>query len=87
MTVPAELLLLCCLSGPALAETPADQRAEAPLPDQAMLEFLATFASEDGQWTDPETIEQLKLENTQAPEKAAEHEGTTPRHKPGARQP
>ncbi len=83
MPAPVEpLLALWLLTGP----LPAAPQAEAPLPDAAMLEFLAAFASEDGQLTDPETIEQIKLKEDQTPADA-DHSRADEKHKPGARQP
>ncbi len=83
MPAPVEpLLCLWLLSAPALAEP----KVETPLPDPAMLEFLATFASEDGQLTDPETIEQMKLKEETTPADA-ERKPTNPTHQPGTQRP
>jgi hypothetical protein len=56
------VLLLGLLSSPALAQEP-DQNREATeemeMPSLELLEFLGDWETEDGEWIDPEELEQI----------------------------
>jgi hypothetical protein len=58
------VLLLGLLSSPALAQEP-DQNREATeemeMPSLELLEFLGDWETEDGEWIDPEELEQIAI--------------------------
>ena len=60
------LLLLGLLSSPAFAQEPEQVRnstEESEMPSLELLEFLADWETEDGEWIDPEELEQIALDD------------------------
>ena len=58
------LLLLGLLSTPALAQQPEQAREgseESDIPSLELLEFLGDWETDDGEWIDPEELEQIAL--------------------------
>jgi len=58
------VLLLGLLSTPALAQAPGEVREESEnteMPSLEFLEFLGDWETEDGEWIDPEELEQIAL--------------------------
>lgn len=60
------VLLLGLLSSPALAQEPGQGREVAPqedveMPSLELLEFLGDWETEDGEWIDPEELEQIAI--------------------------
>ncbi len=60
------ILLLGLLSSPALAQEPGQVRQaippeEAEMPSLELLEFLGDWEMEDGEWIDPEELEQIAI--------------------------
>lgn len=60
------LLLLGLLSAPAMAQDPDQARKSAPqekteAPSLEFLEFLGDWETDDGEWIDPEELEQITL--------------------------
>lgn len=58
------VLLLGLLSYPALAQEPGQGREAAPqedteMPSLELLEFLGDWETDDGEWIDPEELEQI----------------------------
>ncbi len=70
------VLLLGLLSSPALAQEPGQGREAAPqedaeMPSLELLEFLGDWETDDGEWIDPEELEQIAVTD---PEQEQEHE-------------
>ena len=60
----ATVLLLGLLSSPAFAQEPGQVREsteESEMPSLEFLEFLGDWETEDGEWIDPEELEQIAL--------------------------
>ena len=58
------VLLLGLLSFPAFAQEPGQVRENAEnteMPSPEFLEFLGDWETEDGEWIDPEELEQISL--------------------------
>ena len=60
------VLLLGLVSAPALAQEPDQVRQaippeEAEMPSLELLEFLGDWETEDGEWIDPEELEQIAI--------------------------
>ena len=58
------VLLLGLLSTPALAQEPGQVREESEnteMPSLEFLEFLGDWETDDGEWIDPEELEQIVL--------------------------
>jgi len=58
------VLLLGLLSSPAFAQEPGQVREgteESEMPSLEFLEFLGDWETEDGEWIDPEELEQIAL--------------------------
>ena len=60
------VLLLGLLSAPALAQEPGHVRQalppeEAERPSLELLEFLGDWETDDGEWVDPEELEQIAI--------------------------
>jgi hypothetical protein len=58
------ILLLGLLSAPAFAQEPEQARKkveEAETPSLELLEFLGDWETDDGEWIDPEELEQIAL--------------------------
>ncbi|MEE8259450.1 MAG: hypothetical protein V3R14_00475 [Nitrospinaceae bacterium] len=60
------VLLLGLLNSPALAQEPQQVRESAPkenteMPSLELLEFLGDWETEDGEWIDPEELEQIAI--------------------------
>lgn len=57
-------LLLGLLNAPALAQEPGQVREESEnteMPSLEFLEFLGDWETDDGEWIDPEELEQIAL--------------------------
>ena len=58
------VLLLGLLSAPALAQEPGQVREnteDTEMPSLELLEFLGDWETDDGEWIDPEELEQIAL--------------------------
>ena len=58
------VLLLGLLSSPALAQEPEQDRKsieDTEMPSLEFLEFLGDWETDDGEWIDPEELEQISL--------------------------
>jgi hypothetical protein len=58
------VLLLGLLSAPAFAQAPGQVREgseDSEMPSLELLEFLGDWETDDGEWIDPEELEQIAL--------------------------
>lgn len=70
------VLLLGLLSSPAFAQEPDPSRKsteESEMPSLELLEFLGDWETDDGEWIDPEELEQITLTDQEQEDHEEDH--------------